>query len=91
MKYITIDEGKDYREIAKIMTKAGYKMNHATARNVLFSGMKKFFTGIYKSLNIKEDIDVQRLMKDPKVHDVLIDILYENFGKSKEEDINGKL
>lgn len=41
--YATVNDlgGLDYRSIAKEMTAAGYKMNHATARNVFVRGMSK--------------------------------------------------
>lgn len=46
-KYITLNkDGKDYRAIANMMTKAGYPMNHATARNVLMSGMAAFIKDV---------------------------------------------
>ncbi len=41
--YATVNDlgGLDYRSIAKEMTDAGFKMNHATARNVFVRGMSK--------------------------------------------------
>ncbi len=38
--YATVKDGMDYRAISDIMTSNGYKMNHATARNVLLSAMR---------------------------------------------------
>jgi hypothetical protein len=38
--YATVKDGMDYRAISEIMTERGYKMNHATARNVLLSAMR---------------------------------------------------
>ena len=38
--YATVKEGMDYRAISQIMSENGFKMNHATARNVLLSAMR---------------------------------------------------
>ena len=38
--YATVKDGMDYRAISNVMTSNGYKMNHATARNVLLSAMR---------------------------------------------------
>lgn len=83
MKYLTIDCGKDYREIAKIMTERGYKMNHATARNILFVGMKKFFKNLSYELKLEKNPNINSLLKNPEVHDILIDVLHENFAKTE--------
>lgn len=41
--YATVTElsGMDYRSIAEKMTEEGFKMNHATARNVFVKGLSK--------------------------------------------------
>ena len=41
--YATVTDlsGMDYRSIAEKMTEDGFKMNHATARNVLVKGLSK--------------------------------------------------
>lgn len=83
MKYLTIEEGKDYRKIAKIMTAAGFKMNHATARNIFFSSMRKFFINLCDNLQIEKDKNVDRLMKDQYVHDLLVDVLHKAFMENK--------
>jgi ketopantoate reductase len=85
MKYLTIEEGKDYRKIAKIMTAAGFKMNHATARNIFFSSMRKFFVNLCENLQIEKDKNVDRLMKDQYVHDLLVDVLHKAFMENKLE------
>ncbi len=38
--YATVKDGMDYRAISEIMSERGFKMNHATARNVLLSAMR---------------------------------------------------
>ena len=41
--YATVTDlsGMDYRSIAEKMTEEGFKMNHATARNVFVKGLSK--------------------------------------------------
>jgi hypothetical protein len=75
-RYITITEGEDYRTIAKRMTDLGYKMNHATARNILLSGMKKFLRSISEELgNSIDDNQAARLCMRQDIHEVIGDIL----------------
>lgn len=75
-KYITIEEGEDYRTIATKMTTLGYKMNHATARNILLSGMRNFMHNIAEELgqNLSED-ECKQLVMRQDIHEVLGDIL----------------
>jgi len=75
-KYITIEEGEDYRTIAGKMTKLGYKMNHATARNILLSGMRKFVMNMAESLGRPlTDDECNMLVMRQDIHEVLGDIL----------------
>ena len=75
-KYITIEEGEDYRTIATKMTALGYKMNHATARNILLSGMHKFVQSMAESLGrpLTED-ECKTLIMRQDIHEVLSDII----------------
>lgn len=75
-KYITITEGEDYRTIAAKMTNLGYKMNHATARNILLSGMRKFMQNISEELGhpLSEEQALDLVMRQD-IHEVLGDIL----------------
>jgi len=76
-KYVTLDEGIDFRTIAKIMSKNGYKMNHATARNVLMSAVKKLFHFSAESVGVKiTDSDMKEIIKDQAIHTALADVLY---------------
>ena len=75
-KYITIEEGEDYRTIATKMTTLGYKMNHATARNILLSGMRKFMQNMSESLGRPlTDDECTMLVMRQDIHEVLGDIL----------------
>ena len=53
-KYVTINEnGMDFRKMSKIMSDAGYKMNHATTRNILILGIETLIIHISGSLKTK--------------------------------------
>ena len=77
-EYITLDEGIDFRKIAAIMTKAGYKMNHATARNQLMSALQKLLTNIVKQTEVKPDREkIEEMMNSQEIHNALADILHK--------------
>jgi len=76
-KYVTVQEGTDFRTIAKIMTEKGYKMNHATARNVLISAIKKLLTHSAEEVGTKLSTEqMNALVKDQGLHSALADVLY---------------
>lgn len=84
-KYVTIEEGIDFRTIAKIMTNNGYKMNHATARNVLITAIKKVFNFAAEKINTKiSDNEMQSLIVDPNVHIALADLIYKEINNDKK-------
>lgn len=85
-KYVTVEEGTDFRTIAKIMTNNGYKMNHATARNVLISAIKKLLNYSADRVGVKiPESEMKALIKDQSVHTALADVLY----LAQKEDSNG--
>lgn len=66
-KYATLRgrESKSFREIARIMTKRGDRMRHATARGVLLSGLEKLAKPILiATKGYCDPVDVKRLVKD---------------------------
>lgn len=76
MKYVTLESGTDFRKIAKIMTKNGYRMNHATARNVLMSSLSNLVT--LTAQNLKVDItneQIDRVLKSQTFHEAIADVL----------------
>ena len=85
-KYITITEGEDYRTIASKMTKLGHKMNHATARNILLSGMKKFLKNISEELGhpIDEGEAINLIMRQD-VHEMIGDVLTISIVEDNEQ------
>lgn len=78
MKYVTLEDGIDFRQIAKIMSDAGYQMNHATARNVLMMSLSNLFKSIAEEMGTEvTDAQVKAILKDQTVHEALSDVLYE--------------
>ena len=77
--YATVTEfsdGADYRAIAERMTKAGYKMNHATARNVFLGALRKIARPIHAMHKISESqTDLQETAKDPRFQSGVAEIL----------------
>lgn len=85
-EYITLDEGIDFRKIADIMTRAGYKMNHATARNQLMSALQKLLTNIVKQTEVKPDREkIEEMMNSQEIHSALADILHRSYMQMEKE------
>ena len=68
--------GLDYRKIAETMTEQGFKMNHATARNVFLRAMKKLAEPIHTMYG-KETSDeiITRTAKDPRFQESMFEIV----------------
>lgn len=66
-KYVTVDEGVNYRDIALTMKEMGFDMNHSSVRNHILRIMKKFITKLFanecKNLS---DNDIARIIKTQK-------------------------
>lgn len=76
-KYVTIDNSVDFRNIAKIMSSIGFKMNHATARNHMLIALKKILLETSKNLGIKmTKKKITELLKSSEVHNAIGDLLY---------------
>jgi hypothetical protein len=87
-EYITLDEGIDFRKIAAIMTKAGYKMNHATARNQLMSALQKLLTNIVKQTEVKPDREkIEEMMNSQEIHNALADVLHRVYQEIEKEKL----
>ena len=85
-EYITLDEGIDFRKIADIMTRAGFKMNHATARNQLMSALQKLLTNIVKQTEVKPDREkIEEMMNSQEIHSALADILHRSYMQMEKE------
>ena len=74
--YITLEDCCDFRRIARIMSKAGYTMNHATARNTMMIALSNFLTNLAKNLGIApNEANIQRLVNSSEIHAHLQDVL----------------
>ena len=77
--YATVKEfagGSDYRTIAKKMSDNGYKMNHATARNVFLSALRKLARSVHQIHGLSSnDDDLQKTAKDPRFQSGVAEIL----------------
>tara|TARA_B100000029_G_C17465351_1_gene920094 strand:- start:74 stop:370 length:297 start_codon:yes stop_codon:yes gene_type:complete len=73
----SFDGGNDYRTIAAKMTEAGYKMNHATARNVFLSALSKIAQPIQEFHGARSGnaVNVQSAIKDPRFQEGVAEIL----------------
>ena len=78
--YATIksfDGGDDYRTIAAKMTAEGFKMNHATARNVFLSALLKIAQPIQEFHGVRNcnSASIQKAIKDPRFQEGVAEIL----------------
>ncbi len=87
-KYITLkDGGTDFRTMAMIMSKHGFKMNHATARNQLNLAVKYLLTQISSSLKSgARSVQLEELMGDQEIHENLSDIIYLAFTEERKSN-----
>ncbi len=68
--------GEDYRSIANKMTTQGYKMNHATARNVFLSALRKLAKPVHQMNDIPVTEEaLQKTAKDPRFQAGVAEIL----------------
>ena len=72
----TFDGGEDYRTIAIKMSKNGHKMNHATARNVFLSALRKIAKPVHQLNGVSTNEDsLQKTAKDPRFQAGVAEIL----------------
>lgn len=90
-KYLTTTDGLGYRDIAKIMCKAGDKMNYTTAHNQFLKSVKKILEQVCIDLNIEvEEEHLAEVSKNQEVHEALHNVLYlaYEYKKTQEEKSN---
>lgn len=69
-------DGADYRTIAEKMTKAGHVMNHATARNIFLSALRKIAKPVHQMHGFSDIIEnLQQTAKDPRFQSGVAEIL----------------
>lgn len=88
-KYVTLESGMDFRTIARIMTKNGWRMNHATARNQLILAMHNLLVHVAQQVKgpKMKPSEVESLLKDQTIHDHLNDILYLAFKGDPDNEV----
>lgn len=76
--YVTLNDGNDFREVARVMTKNGWKQNHATARNYLNTAISNLIFGIGKELGAPglDHKTLGSILKNQEVYSILPDILF---------------
>jgi len=67
--------GLDYRTIAEKMSEQGYKMNHATARNVFLRGMKKLSGSLCSLYEIDDGATIDQIARDPRFQQGMVEIV----------------
>jgi len=77
-KYVTIKNGgNDFRKMAQIMTDAGFKMNHATARNQLMLAIETLVYHLSNSLKSRiTRKNIKDLIASQDMHDDLSDVVF---------------
>jgi hypothetical protein len=83
------DGGMDYRTIAEKMTDSGYKMNHATARNIFLKAMKKLACPVYEIYDTDaSDVDIDRTSRDPRFQSGMIEIVSRIYSEENNDEID---
>tara|TARA_Y100000592_G_scaffold81988_1_gene130238 strand:- start:981 stop:1274 length:294 start_codon:yes stop_codon:yes gene_type:complete len=78
--YATVKEGLDYRAISEIMSDNGFKMNHATARNVLLSGMRSLAKNVLTSRGEEPTLErIDEIARAPQFQSGVSDTLSDIF------------
>jgi len=77
--------GMDYRVIAEKMTADGYKMNHATARNVFLRAMQKIARPLCEMYGEPDEHNVNRTASDPRFQEGMIEIVQDIYNETDGE------
>ena len=79
-----IEGGLDYRSIAEEMTSSGYKMNHATARNIFLRAMKKLAEPLCELYDSELDVTlIDSTAKDPRFQASMIELIEDIYDTSQ--------
>jgi len=87
--YLVIENGVQFRTIAKVMSGVGYKMNHATARTKCTYAVRKllnaFLHEAQKANTGEFPVTIDQLMLNKEVHNTLPELLYAAFGQELKQ------
>jgi ketopantoate reductase len=89
-KYITINrnDGTDFRTIARRMTECGFRMNHATARNILFFSLESFVKNLCVNLGVETtDEAVKKIIFSQEMHNMFSDVIAKSYIEMKKDEI----
>ena len=79
--------GMDYRVIAEKMSEEGYKMNHATARNVFLSAMQKIARPLCELYGNNDAESVRKAACDPRFQEGMIEIVQDIYNDATDGEI----
>jgi hypothetical protein len=82
--YATVfeDDGADYRTISKLMTEAGFKCNHTSARNYVLRVMKKFAEAYLEKMNVELTEDrIKWICRDPNFQSAISELVQNADGQ----------
>ena len=86
--YATVKNGADYRTISEKMAEQGFKMNHATARNVFLSAQEKIAEGIETKVSDPDmEYEPTRIAKHPSFQAGIADLIRDLDSTLDESDI----
>jgi len=80
--YATTKDGLDYRRISEKLAEDGYKMNHATARNVFLSAMEKIAEEV-APLITDGRVDVGIMASHPMFQSGVADLIQDHDNSEK--------
>ena len=87
--YLVVENGLQFRTIAKTMTSAGFKMNHATARTKCTSAIRKLFNALLIEMQKTHagacPVTLDEIMLNKEVHNTLPEILFAAFTLEEKE------
>lgn len=73
---LIIEDSRDFRSVAEVMTTAGFQMNHATARNVFLSSMRTFLKLLASELGHPiPKAQLEEMLTDQEVYTTVCDVL----------------
>lgn len=84
-KYATVGIGKDYRQIARIISKNhGIQMNHTSTRNYFLKTIKRFASELARHHKKQVSPDELAIMaENPEFQEAVQEIILEFFGKEE--------
>lgn len=84
----SIENGLDYRAIAEKMTADGYKMNHATARNIFVRAMTKLARPVCELYGVDtKSENLAKTAQDPRFQSGMVELITDILNEPSEGSI----